>query len=269
MKDYYRILEVTPESEENQIRKNYRRLAMQYHPDRNPDSSGAEEKFKEIAEAYGVLTDPLKRRHYDAARGTGADRYQTGATGGFNYSQKDILHDLFQDPCFRHLFQGLLQEFQRRGFRASQQFVQRSFFGNRGGLFFGGLFIFGSLAGPALLKAGRKKLSGEKSLFYSLGRAVGSLVRGPGRQNTKNIDYVARPQVTTYTAYLTPEEFQQGKVIELVTHSPQGQERLKVKIPPGSKAGQKLRLPGKGVPGKGVPGSEGRGDLFLDLQQKS
>ena len=265
MKDYYQILEVTPESAEDEIRKNYRRLAMQYHPDHNPNKPGAEEKFKEIAEAYGVLTDPLKRRQYDAARSTGADRYQNGAKGGFTYSQEDILHDLFQDPRFQHLFQGLLQEFQRRGFQASQQFVQRSFFGNRGGLFFGGLFIFGSLAGPALLKAGRKRLSGEKSLFYSLGRAVGSIMRSPGRQKTKNIGYAGSgPQVTTYTAYLTPDEFQQGKVIELVTHGLHGQERLKVKIPPGSKAGQKLRLPGKGVPGQ-----VRRGDLFLDLQEKS
>jgi curved DNA-binding protein len=263
MKDYYQILEVTQESEEDEIRKNYRRLAMQYHPDRNPGKPGAEEKFKEIAEAYGVLTDPVKRRQYDATRNMGADRYQTGSRDGFNYSQEDILHDLFQDPRFQHLFQGLLQEFHRRGFRASQQFVQRSFFGNRGGLFFGGLFIFGSLAGPTLLKAGRKSLSGKKSLLHSLGRAIGSLL--PGRQNTKNIEYAgAKPQETTYTAYLNIEEFQQGKIIELVTGGTQGQERLKVNIPPGSKAGQKLRLPGKGV-----PGPEGRGDLFLKLQEKS
>ena len=262
MKDYYQILEVTQKSAEDEIRKNYRRLAMQYHPDRNPDNPGAEEKFKEIAEAYGVLTDPVKRRQYDAARSMGADRYQTGATGGFNYSQEDILHDLFQDPRFQHLFQGLLQEFQRRGFRASQQFVQKSFFGNRGGLFFGGLFFFGSLAGPTLLKAGRKSLSGKKSLLYSLGRAVGSLL--PGRRNIRSIEHTgARLQETTYTAYLNAEEFQHGKIIELFTNGPDGQERLKVTIPPGSTAGQKLRLRGKGV-----PGPEGRGDLFLDLQKK-
>ena len=262
MKDYYQILEVTQESQEDEIRKNYRRLAMKYHPDRNPDKPGAEEKFKEIAEAYGVLTDPVKRRQYDAARSMRANRYQAGATGDFNYSQEDILHDLFQDPRFQQVFQGLLQEFQRRGFRTSQQFVQKSFFGNRGGLFFGGLFFFGSLAGPRLLKAGGRSLTGKKSLLYSLGRAVGSLL--PGRQNTKNIEYAGeRPQETTYTAYLNTEEFRQGKVIELVTVGPDGQERLKVKIPPGSKAGGKLRLPGKGV-----PGPEGRGDLFLDLQER-
>ena len=59
MKDYYRILGVCQSSEEDEIRKNYRKLAMQYHPDRNPDVADAEEKFKELAEAYGVLTDPI------------------------------------------------------------------------------------------------------------------------------------------------------------------------------------------------------------------
>ncbi|MGA7277528.1 MAG: DnaJ domain-containing protein, partial [Desulfocapsaceae bacterium] len=55
MKDYYQILDVTIEAGEDEIRRSYRRLAMQYHPDRNPDDPQAEEKFKEVAEAYGVL----------------------------------------------------------------------------------------------------------------------------------------------------------------------------------------------------------------------
>lgn len=58
MKDYYKILELTSKCTEDEIRKNYRKLAMRYHPDRNPDDPAAEEKFKEVAEAYGVLTDP-------------------------------------------------------------------------------------------------------------------------------------------------------------------------------------------------------------------
>jgi curved DNA-binding protein len=265
MKDYYQILEVTAESGEDAIRKSYRRLAMLYHPDRNPDKPGAEEKFKEIAEAYGVLTDPVKRRQYDAARTMNTNRHHGNSTGGFNYSQEDILRDLFQDPRFHQLFAGLLQEFQRRGLRANERFVQKSFFGNRGGLFFSGLFFFGSLAGPALLKSGPKNLPGKKSLLRSLGTAVGSLLGGPGRQNTRNIQYSGVEQKeTTYTAYLSAKEFRLGKDIQLVTRGLHGQERLKVKIPPGSKAGQKLRLRGKGI-----PGPEGRGDLFLSLQEKS
>ena len=74
MKDYYKILELTPKCTEDEIRKNYRKLAMRYHPDRNPDDPAAEEKFKEVAEAYGVLTDPKKRREYNLCRASGTSR---------------------------------------------------------------------------------------------------------------------------------------------------------------------------------------------------
>ncbi len=65
MKDYYKLLEVDRDASDEQIRKSYRRLALKYHPDRNPGDPKAEEHFKEIAEAYGVLIDPLKRSEYD------------------------------------------------------------------------------------------------------------------------------------------------------------------------------------------------------------
>jgi len=262
MKDYYQILELTPEAGEEQIRKNYRRLAMQYHPDRNPDRPDAEEKFKEVAEAYGVLTDPVKRRQYDASRRmegfTGG-----GQNGGFHYSQEDILRDLFQDPRFQQMFQGLLREFARRGFRANQHFVRQSFFGGKGGMVFGGLFFLGSLAGPAILGGARKKLSSSKGLLGSIGGAVGRLFSGGRKQLEQHAPSHGAIPETTYTARLTSRELREGKVIQLVTRGPDGQERLKVKVPAGSRAGQKLRLKGKGS-----VGPEGRGDLFLVLEQR-
>ena len=60
-RDYYEILEVTRTSTETEIKSSYRRLAMKFHPDRNPDDQLAEEKFKECAEAYAILADPEKR----------------------------------------------------------------------------------------------------------------------------------------------------------------------------------------------------------------
>ncbi|MBI5375638.1 MAG: molecular chaperone DnaJ [Candidatus Schekmanbacteria bacterium] len=63
--DYYQILGVKKEASQEEIKKTYRKLAMQYHPDRNPENKEAEEKFKEAAEAYEVLNDPEKRRTYD------------------------------------------------------------------------------------------------------------------------------------------------------------------------------------------------------------
>lgn len=263
MKDYYAILEVTPESGEEQIRKNYRRLAMQYHPDRNPDKPDAEEKFKEIAEAYGVLTDPVKRQQYDASRAMGGFG-ASGTGGGFQYSQEDILRDLFRDPRFQQMFSGLLQEFARRGFRANQHFIQKSFFGGKGGMIFGGLFFLGSLAGPAILDGARRSLPSPKGVLRSIGGAVGRLLSGGGRKQLEQNATAGNTTLydTTYTARLTSEELIRGKVLQLVTPGPDGQERLKVKVPPGSHAGQKLR-----IKGKGAFGPDGRGDLYLVLER--
>ena len=64
-KDYYKILGVSKDASEKEIKKAFRRLARQYHPDVNPDDSQAEERFKEINEAHEVLSDPEKRQKYD------------------------------------------------------------------------------------------------------------------------------------------------------------------------------------------------------------
>ena len=65
MKDYYLILGLSPNCTDTEIRKQYRKLAMKYHPDRNINNRAAEEKFKEIAEAYAILIDSKKRQKLD------------------------------------------------------------------------------------------------------------------------------------------------------------------------------------------------------------
>ena len=65
MSDYYDILNVSKSSSQDEIKKAYRKVAMKYHPDKNPDNKQAEEKFKEAAEAYSVLSDQNKRNRYD------------------------------------------------------------------------------------------------------------------------------------------------------------------------------------------------------------
>ena len=85
-KDYYKILGVDRKASEDEIKRAYRKLALQYHPDRNPGDKKAEDKFKEINEAYQVLSDTEKRKRYDQL-GESYARYQQrgGAPGGFNW----------------------------------------------------------------------------------------------------------------------------------------------------------------------------------------
>jgi molecular chaperone DnaJ len=84
MADYYEILEITRNSSQDEIKKAYRKKALQYHPDRNPGDSTAEKKFKEISEAYEVLSDENKRRIYDAHGKEGLSGAHMGGAQGFS-----------------------------------------------------------------------------------------------------------------------------------------------------------------------------------------
>lgn len=84
-KDYYKILGVERSATEAEIKSAFRKLALQYHPDRNPGNKAAEEKFKEINEAYEVLSDPQKRARYDQLGDSYSRWQQRGAPGDFNW----------------------------------------------------------------------------------------------------------------------------------------------------------------------------------------
>lgn len=99
-RDYYEILGLSRNASEAEIKKAYRRMAMKYHPDRNPNDQEAESKFKEAKEAYDVLTDPRKRAAYDQFGHAGVDQAAGGgAGGGFRAgpSFSDIFDDVFGD----------------------------------------------------------------------------------------------------------------------------------------------------------------------------
>ena len=92
-RDYYEVLGVSQDAGEADLKKAFRSLAMQYHPDRNRGDKEAEERFKEINEAYAVLSDPDKRAHYDrfgSAPGTGGG-------SGFDAGFGSLFEDLFEN----------------------------------------------------------------------------------------------------------------------------------------------------------------------------
>jgi molecular chaperone DnaJ len=99
-RDFYEILGVAKNASEEEIKKSYRKLAMKYHPDRNPDSKESEEKFKEVKEAYEMLTNADKREAYDRHGHAGVDPNMGGGgfgggQGGFADSFGDIFGDIF------------------------------------------------------------------------------------------------------------------------------------------------------------------------------
>ena len=110
-RDYYEVLGVDKNADEATLKKAYRKLALQYHPDKNPGNKEAEEKFKEAAEAYGVLSDPEKRKVYDqfghnmgsGAGGYGAHGFDPSQFGGF-YSGGINLDEIFSQ--FGDIFGG-------------------------------------------------------------------------------------------------------------------------------------------------------------------
>ena len=106
-RDYYEVLGVGKSADAKEIKKAYRKLAVKYHPDKNPDDKAAEEKFKEAAEAYEVLSDPQKKARYDQFGHAGMGQGGFGGRGGM--SMDDIFSqfgDIFNDSPFESFFGG-------------------------------------------------------------------------------------------------------------------------------------------------------------------
>ena len=214
-KDYYKILGVKPDASADEIKKAYRRLALQYHPDKNPGDKQAEEKFKEIAEAYDVLSDPEKRKKYDmiynGGRGPGA------GFGGFDFGG-------FGSPGAG----GGKYYYYSTG--ADEDFDLGDIFGN---------FNFGSGGGFSEF---------FKQFFGGMGRSKKSQ-----QKSTKGEDLYARIEITLSEAYTGTER------IIMVNG-----EKLRIKLKPGVRHNQLLRIKGKGKPSP-YPGGQ-PGDLYVRVE---
>jgi len=247
--DYYKILGVNKSADTKEIREAYRKLAFEYHPDRNKDNPRASEKMKIVNEAYAVLSDPSKRREYDALK----QRYGDSAYGQFRqqYSQEDI----FSGSDINEIFEQMAKAF---GFRGHQD-IFREFYGpgfkrfefRRPGLFASGFFFFGSLNRGG----GPQGQLPHKGYLGNLFR--GLLEKATGAQLPENgsdaHDVIG----------LTPEQAVNGGPYAYYLRNKS--KKLVVKVPPRIKEGQKIRLAGMGEAGKGGARS---GDLYLKVRIK-
>jgi len=264
-KDYYEILGVSPDASQEDIRKAYRRLTKEYHPDRRGGSKAAEEKFKEVAEAYGVLGDPEKRKQYDRLRQAGMRGGRFGGFGGFEdlfggsdawqegreFSFDDLgsLKDIFSQ-IFGGRAAGARRTVRQRGRDITSSIVVPFEIAARGGTM--QVRIPRETPCPSCSGTGAAPHS-RVDLCPQCG-GTGQVLSGQGAFS------VARP---------CPTCFGRGKIIQTPcgrcrgTGSVEVPSVVEVKIPAGIETGQKMRLAGLGQPGTG---GGPPGDLFLEVR---
>jgi DnaJ-class molecular chaperone len=256
--DYYATLGLSAEATEEEIRRTYRRLALQWHPDRNPGDPNAEERFKAVSEAYAVLVDPVKRRAYDGTR--------HGVPGGAGPSREDVFRDLFNDPRASAIFEELGRELSRLGLRVERGDFERTLFGGRV-VVTGRLVVVSPFAPARLLWGlGRAALRGARGAAAeapALPPRGGLLARAvaAGRRLLGTATAPAGGDVT-FPLRLTLAEAGQGVRKRVTLRRADGDDEVLVTIPAGTRAGTRLRLRGKGRPLAGGA----RGDAYLVVE---
>jgi DnaJ-class molecular chaperone len=244
-KDYYDILGLDKDAGQKLIRDAYRRLALLHHPDRNKDSPEAAARMKEINESYAVLSDPQKRREYDALR----QAYGSSAYGQFRqtYSEQDI----FRGSDIQQIFEQLSRAFGFRGFddvfRESYGPGYRTFEFRRPGAF-GRVFVGGFGGGQA---------PGSSA---PLGGYLGRLIRY-GLKRKWGIELPEKGRDLEDGIVISPQLARLGGRIQYFCRKTE--KELIVTIPPNIRAGQQLRLKGMGETGRA--GGQA-GDLYVTIR---
>ena len=296
-KDFYAVLGVAKDADSAAIKKAYRTLAKKYHPDRNPDDAAAAEKFKEIGEAYAVLSDAKERQQYDAIRSMagGGARFTSGTGGGAGAGFEDIFSSMFgggggnvrfttsggADPDIDELLRQFGAAGGTGGFGGRRS---RSPFG------FGG---FGSqpepIKGPDVVTSAtlslRDAVAGTTVELAADGRTMtvripagvhsGQKIRlrgkgRPGRNGGESGDMVVTITVDKHPVYsidganlrmdlpVTLKEAALGATVEVPLLDG---TTTRIKIKPGTSSGTVMR-----VRGKGIVTSKKTGDLLVTVQ---
>ena len=270
-RDYYEVLGVSKSATDDEIKKAYRRIAIKYHPDRNPGNKEAEEKFKEAAEAYSVLSDQQKRQQYDQFGFDGPN--MGGGFGGFGgggFSMDDIF-SMFGDVFGGHGFGGFSSGFGGGGGRQAAQY--------RGA----DLRLKVRLSLNEVATGVTKKFKVRKDITCSHCHGTGAEA-GSGSETCPNCHgqgYVVKTVRTMLGMMQTQTECPtchgEGTVIKNKCHEcggtgvVKGDEVVEINIPAGVAEGMVVNVPGKGNAGQhnGISGNiqvyieEEKNDTFV------
>jgi curved DNA-binding protein len=263
-KDYYDALGIAKDASEAEIKKAYRKLALQYHPDKNPDDKKAEERFKEITEAYAVLSDPEKKVAYDSY-------------GDANFHQRFSQEDIFRNADLGDIF----KEFGLGGDIFSQLFGGRGggvHFGGRQGPVSGGFptkgpdyslkvqvpFSQAVLGGERRVNLKSERGEEQINVRIPAGTETGQRLRVPKKGGTSPNSGPPGDLFLELTV-LKDNRFSRegndifvnvpvpftGACLGTSVDVPTLADTKRVKVPAGTQNGGKIRLKGYGVPDKG------------------
>jgi len=257
--DYYQVLGVDRNATQDQIRQAYRKLAFQYHPDRNVDDPAASQKMKEINEAYATLSDPRKRQEYDLL----GEKY--GPLAHDQFRQAHSQEDIFRGSDIDKIFEEFAKSF---GFRGSNE-VFREFYGpgyhsfefRKPGGFARG-FVFSGPSGRAThVEDQESRPDPDQVAGASFPGLAGKLLKNVFKM--VGIELAERGRDWKDSLKLSPMQAQAGGEVEYHYQKWGKPRNLMVKIPTGIRNGQQIRLTGMGSPGKA--GGQA-GDLCLRLK---